>query len=302
MSNFRQSSYCYPGTHVLINKFDIMDSKDLMSVERRVSGARHMQLLENPIEGNFNLDHLQSIHKHLFQDLYSWAGDIRREDIAKGGSIFCYSSHIRMYSDQLFSWLQDENFLKGLGLEQFSDKLGLFASSLNAIHPFREGNGRSTREFIRCLAHDAGYELDYSLMDHQALVDAFVKSFSGSHSDLSEVFRLNIGDTIIRKYVTEFPAIINASDHLLDGLNKIRLSFPEKEFLSVKALNGLYKELGKKIEAGILVQNDPTFGLVSDAVYELRTLQAQTPKVVTESLDREVLKSSFQKAMVDLEL
>lgn len=302
MSNFRQSSYCYPGTHLLINKFDILDQRDLLAVERRVSGARHMQLLENPIDGNFNLKHLQSIHKHLFQDLYSWAGEIRGEDIAKGGSIFCYSHNILSYSNQLFSWLQNENFLKGLGLEQFSDKLGFFASAINAIHPFREGNGRSTREFIRCLAHAAGYELDYSLMDHQALVDAFVKSFSGNHLDLSEVFRLNIGDTIIRKYVTEFPSIINASDHLLDGLNKIRFLFPEQEFLSVKALHGLYKELGKKIEAGLLEQNDPTFGLVSDAVYELRTLQAQTPKVEPESMDREALKSSFQKAMVDLEL
>lgn len=302
MSDFRQSSYCYPGTHVLLNKFDILDQRDLMAVERRVSGARHMQLLENPIEGNFNLEHLQAIHKHLFQDLYSWAGEIRIEDIAKGGSIFCYKSHIQTFSDQLFSWLSNENFLKGLSLEQFSENLGFFASSINAIHPFREGNGRSSREFIRCLSHNAGYELDYSLMDHQALVDAFVKSFSGSYLDLSEIFRLNIGDTIIRHYVTEFPSIINASDRLLDGLNKIRLLFPEQEFLPVKALSRLYKELGKQVETGILPQNDPSFGLVSNAVYELRTLQAQSPKVDSEGLDREVLRNSLQKTMVDLEL
>lgn len=301
MSDFRQSTFCYPGTHVLVNKFDIRDQQDLMALERRISGARHMQLLENPIVGTFDLDHLQAIHRHLFQDLYSWAGEIRTEDIAKGGSIFCYSNNIKLYSDRLFSWLQKENFLKGLELEQFSEKLGLFASEINAIHPFREGNGRSTREFIRSLAQDAGYVLDYSKMDHQALVEAFVKSFSGDHSELAKVFRLNIGDVIINKYVSEFPPIIEASDHLLDVLNKIRLSSPEQEFLSLKKLNGLYKELGKQVESGLLDRGDPTFGMVSDAILDLRHLQAYTPKVEAQ-VDSTVMKKLVLKMFGDLEL
>lgn len=302
MFEFRQSIYCYPGTNVLINNLAILDQRELMAAERRISGARGLQLLEDPIEGKFDFAHLQAIHKHLFQDLYPWAGQIRNEDIAKGGSIFCYSSNIQSSADRLFSWLEGQNFLKGLSLPHFSDKLGFFAADLNAVHPFREGNGRSTREFFRCLAQEAGYVLDYSLMDHEALVEAFVKSFSGNHSDLTEVFRLNIGDSIIKSYVKEFPAIIEASDRLLENLNKVRLLSPDKEFMPVKALNVLYKELGGHVESGFLAQDDPTFGVVSDTVYQLRTLQAQSPKMEQESMEREGLKVAFQKAMENLEL
>ena len=77
-------SYCYPDSKVLINKFDIRDMDSLMERERGFTSFRLTQLEANPIKGNFDLKHLQSIHKHLFQDIYSWAGELRLVEISKG--------------------------------------------------------------------------------------------------------------------------------------------------------------------------------------------------------------------------
>jgi len=248
-----------------------------MSVERLVSGARHLQLFEGPIEGGrLSLGYFQAIHKHLFQDIYSWAGEIRTEDIAKNGTPFCSTHRIKPYMGDLFTKLRDENFLKGLGIDQFAKRLAFYASEINAVHPFREGNGRSTREFIRCLAHEAGYIIDYSLVHKNILFKAFVDSFGGDYLDLQNVFKLNILDTIANQYVNELPVIISAPNHLLELLNKVRSFSSDQEFLSIKKINDLYKKLGSRIELGF-GQDDSTFDLISNAVLEIRELQVKTP-------------------------
>ena len=79
--------YCYPGTQVLVNKFDIHNGQQLSKVEREISIVK-AAVLADRITGNFDLAHLKSIHKFLFEDIYDWAGQIRTVDIAKG-NIFC---------------------------------------------------------------------------------------------------------------------------------------------------------------------------------------------------------------------
>ena len=81
--------YCYPDSDVLINKMDIRDQAKLEEAERRLTMFRMSDLLDVPVKGDFDLDHLKSIHRYLFQDLYSWAGEIRTVDIIFPKSMPC---------------------------------------------------------------------------------------------------------------------------------------------------------------------------------------------------------------------
>ena len=103
--------YCYPGTSILINKFDIRDGQQLSTVEREISIVK-AAVLSNRITGTFDLKHLKSIHRFIFEDIYSWAGQIRKVDIAKG-NIFCLVQFIETQFAELYAKLKEDNFLKG---------------------------------------------------------------------------------------------------------------------------------------------------------------------------------------------
>lgn len=143
--------YCYPNSNVLVNKLGIKDKDKLSVIERKLTMLRLLELFEKPIYGKFDLRHLQSIHGYIFQDVYEWRGKIRTVDIAKG-NMFCNVKFIESQAKNIFSNLRNDKYLEGLCREDFISKLAYYFSEINALHPFREGNGRSQREFIRMLA------------------------------------------------------------------------------------------------------------------------------------------------------
>ena len=96
--------YCYPGSNVLTNKLNIRDLNRLNEAERKLTQLRLNDLISSPIKGNFDLSHLQKIHQFLFQDLYSWAGEIRTVDIAKS-NMFCKVQFIKKQADEIFGHL-----------------------------------------------------------------------------------------------------------------------------------------------------------------------------------------------------
>src|SRR5690625_2810468 len=112
--NNMQSIYCYPNTDVLINHFNIKDQDKLSQLELEVTSAKVFQLKDNPIRGNWDLKHLQEIHKYIFGDIYPFAGEIRNEQIAKGYFQFCSPMFIEDMGKDIFNELKSENFLKGL--------------------------------------------------------------------------------------------------------------------------------------------------------------------------------------------
>ena len=138
------TKYCYPDTDVLINKLDIRDLDKLHIFERKLTMLR---LLEKPINGKFDFKHLQAIHAYIFQDVYGWAGKVRTVDIAKG-NMFCNVRFISSQADVIFSGLKEEHYLAGLDEDMFIKRLAYYFSEINALHPFREGNGRSTRLWL----------------------------------------------------------------------------------------------------------------------------------------------------------
>lgn len=171
--------YVYTGTNVLRNKLGLRDFDEFWDAERAITGVTAAELETNPIDGEFDLAHLQAIHKALFSDIYDWAGTIREKGfIAKGDSLFCAAEFIVPYSDDLFAKLRAEDYLRGLEREEFIRRVAFYVSEINALHPFREGNGRTQRIFINRLARQAGWNLNYTAVDPERLCDAYIASMT----------------------------------------------------------------------------------------------------------------------------
>lgn len=171
-----QSRYWYPGTEILINNFDIKDQKKLDEVEKTLTFQRMSLLYENPIYGAFGLKHLQKIHKYIFQDVYPFAGKIRDEQMTKGNTTFAHPRHLEPYAFDVFKQLKGENYLQGLELDKLNEKASYYLSEINMIHPFREGNGRTQREYIRLLFLKNGYELNLTNISSQEMIKASIRS------------------------------------------------------------------------------------------------------------------------------
>ena len=93
--------YCYPGSNVLRNKMGIRDMEQLHEMERKLTMLRILELLDKPVRGAFDLKHLQAIHAHIFQDVYDWAGELRKVDIAKG-NMFCNVMFLSRQAEEIF--------------------------------------------------------------------------------------------------------------------------------------------------------------------------------------------------------
>ena len=148
--------YCYPGTAVLKNLPGIRDQTELDAFETLITAQR----AEEPLpRGRLGYAHYRAIHRHLFQDVFAWAGKLRTVRIAKGGSMFCYPEHIDAEMRKLFDRLARDRFLRGVGAAEFATQAAHWLAELNAIHPFREGNGRAQLAFLTLLAAKAGHPL-----------------------------------------------------------------------------------------------------------------------------------------------
>ena len=176
MYESKNSVYCYKGTNVLVNKMNIKDPIALKNYETSVIGLKLMALSKQGITGKFDVSHFVSIHKFLFEDIYPFAGLFRTENIAKDYFQFAEWEYIESELERLLSELKSENYLVGLSKEQFASRLAYYWAELNVLHPFREGNGRTTREFLRQLSLKNGYILNLYKVNSQELLNASIKS------------------------------------------------------------------------------------------------------------------------------
>jgi cell filamentation protein len=174
--------YCYPGTTVLKNKLDIKDAAELAAFEAEVSDARADE--EIP-PGDLDFEHFKAVHRHLFQDVYDWAGEPRTVRISKGESTFCFPENIEREAKRLFTQLRADNFLQDLSPAEFARRSAEFLATLNVIHAFREGNGRTQLSFFLLLADQAGYTIDLDALDPDAFLQAMIASFDGDEAPLS---------------------------------------------------------------------------------------------------------------------
>ncbi len=173
---YEGSKYCYENSGTLMNKLDIRDYKQLEKYEAKITAAKSLGLRIKGITGEFDKKHYISIHQYLFEDIYPFAGKFREENIGKGDFRFASFEYIEPELGRLLNQLKGENFLNGLSKTELAKRLAYYLSELNVLHPFREGNGRTNREFIRQLALKNGYILNLKNISPEKIMDASIKS------------------------------------------------------------------------------------------------------------------------------
>lgn len=186
------SADCYPGTAILINKFDIKDEQKLNEIEGVISSTRYAEWENNPTADSFDFEHYKAVHRYLFSDLYSWAGEIRTINISKKGTSFTPADAIESQAALIFNRLKKQNYFKNLPRDKFVDEIVEFYCVTNTLHPFREGNGRTQRAFLSQLIRSAGFDIDFSAIDTELLMIATIQSAQGITDTLRQVFHENI--------------------------------------------------------------------------------------------------------------
>lgn len=175
-----QALYRWPESPVLRNKLNIKDQDKLDIVERLHVTRRIAQ--DVPSSGRFDLAHLKTIHHHLFQDIYDWAGEIRQVDINKGGFWFHPHNRIEMGMADIHKRLTKQDFFKDLSAEEYAKQAGIVLGDVNALHPFREGNGRTQLIYLKQLTENAGHKIDLTKLKREPWIEASIKSHAGDYS------------------------------------------------------------------------------------------------------------------------
>lgn len=172
--------YLDPQTGLLRNRLGITEAGRLREAEAGLSLAAIQDLNLRILPGRYDLPHLRAFHREIFGDLYQWAGELRTVAIAKT-DLFCLPQHIESYAVGVFDALGGEQHLRDLSRARFIDRLTHYYAEVNAIHPFREGNGRTQRAFFHQLAREAGWPVDWTSLAAQSNVDASIASLRGDN-------------------------------------------------------------------------------------------------------------------------
>lgn len=182
--------YQYDDAPVLVNKRGIKNAKLLDEAEAAVTNYRAAQLFQLPIDGTYDLAHMQAIHSTLFGDLYDWAGRVRISSISKTTfdrlyrTTFASPDEIEALALRIAEDLANADYLRNLAQDEFTEKLLDTHVKWNYAHPFPEGNGRATQTMMRQLAWEAGFYLDYTGLNKNEWANA--NAFALPHVRLYE--------------------------------------------------------------------------------------------------------------------
>lgn len=150
-----------PDSSVLRNKVGATTAEDLRVAENDLVEARVVELRARPglVKRTYDLAHLRALHFQLFQDVYEWAGDIRTVGIAKGDgdeNSFIPPLDIERPVAHVASRIAESDLLRTMSGDVLIDEVTYLYDYLNFAHPFREGNGRTQREFFAQLLAESG--------------------------------------------------------------------------------------------------------------------------------------------------
>ena len=183
--------YLYPNSNVLVNKFGITDATVLDDLERFHVAQR---MAEGTPQGDFDSRHLKAIHGHLFQDVYDWAGEFRTVEMSKNNHGFQFARFVENGVDHVHSQIRKKDYLKGLSRDEFVDNAAKIIGDLNYAHPFREGNGRTQKQYLEQLSEKAGHPIDISLLHGKAWIEA---SRASSNPDNMEPMKAMLDGALI---------------------------------------------------------------------------------------------------------
>jgi len=167
-------TYTDPKTGILRNLAGITDPDVLLFFESAAVAKRIQELYEKPIKIK-GADSLLSIHRHLFQDVYSWAGEKRKVEISKAGKQFFPTTHFDNAFRFIDTLISEYKSIPNENKLQIAGKLAEILDNVNYLHPFREGNGRTQREFLRLLALEKGLTLNLNPPDNKNVYDQYMQ-------------------------------------------------------------------------------------------------------------------------------
>jgi len=187
-SGFDHDPHSQSGFPCPRNSLGITDYAELQPIETIFVLKRTEELATRGIIGDFDSTHLKTIHRYLFQDIFPWAGEFRIVNISKGNSPFGMAVHIDSTLTEALAKLKLERRLVDLSPHHFALRAAYYLGEINAIHPFREGNGRTQREFLRQLALAADYRLSWAGYSQREVVDASIAShMRGDNTGLAAI-------------------------------------------------------------------------------------------------------------------
>ncbi len=159
----RWKAYLQPESLTLRNLIGAATPGALEAKETGWVEWRLLELAERPVRPTFDLDHLRAIHRRLFQDVYPWAGETRTVQMHRpnGPGFYDWEGIEDAYA-QIQDRLTAAGHLRGATRTEFIDEAAQVYNAVNTVHAFREGNGRTQREWVSDLARAAGHELDWS--------------------------------------------------------------------------------------------------------------------------------------------
>jgi cell filamentation protein len=177
-------SYVFPGTTVLRNKARLTDQQTLDDFEARMVTERARRGVPS---GKFDLTHLKAIHRHLFQDVYAWAGELRTVEISKDGHQFMFRRFMESGMADVHRRIVAAKFFAGLDRARFAEVVGPILGDVNYVHPFREGNGRTQLHYLKQLAATAGHPLDLREIDPARWLAASRRAHAADYQPMSAV-------------------------------------------------------------------------------------------------------------------
>jgi len=172
-----------PGTDVFRNKLGITDGHKLASAEADLTAIRLTQLHLKPLVGAFTTEHLQTVHNHIYQDIFAWAGQLRevelRERLTRPGAP---PGEIERALNRVFDRLSSENHLKGYELDEWAERSGYYLAELGDIQPFLAGNELALQEFTRELALENNIWLQWDGITKEQITDELNSALQGSRA------------------------------------------------------------------------------------------------------------------------
>jgi len=180
----KKDPYVDPKTGMLNNLFGVKDLATLDQIEAEITVAVIATLSEHPIPGDFDLKHLQAIHKRLLASIYDWAGKLRTVEMAKDKTRFAPIEYLEQAADTLFSELKVEKYLDNLDDKKYIERFTHYYSEVNILHPFREGNGRAERVFFSLLAQRTERHVAWDLFDPEKAIQASIEAYNGDEGQL----------------------------------------------------------------------------------------------------------------------
>lgn len=184
----------YAGTNTYKNKLGIRDEDILEQIEREITGRKARE----PFPRTAHHRHFagfRAIHRHLFCDLYSWAGKVRTYTTGRGSTPFATPDNIGSWMNEQFAKLEANSYLVGLDADDFSKAAAEAVNEINAGHPFPDGNGRTQRHWLRMLANNAGFNITLIDNDREQWNEASRIGFEKyDHTPMAELIKSRLSD------------------------------------------------------------------------------------------------------------